>query len=294
MLFLPYAEAKKLHFERLDVAQNFAELPIKGTLIVFANYVFDAIAHDAFAISNGEIKPLTTAIAHPPEQLEQLELQFETAATDAMPYDNPCWNAILAQYAEQFIDTHVLLPVGALQLIAQCASCADNMLFFVTDKGYADTKELDNLTKPELTFHGCFSMMANLDAVGRYFALQGGGSCVPSLRPGIKTALFYSKAVQLKSNLRQAIAQHVEGFNPADYFMLYQNAVSQKSHSDLNALLAMCALSHWDPYLFHHLRDAIVDKLTVVDSVALDYFARSLATIGTTIFLFAAGSGYVI
>lgn len=282
----PYIKRGILHCEEIHLERDdLLQLKVDGPLITFCNYLFDAIAQNAYQVTPEGINELHVDITtddnnwheETPLILEKLEITYtpkpynidEARLSDAS-------KKVLKHYQSTLLNTHFLLPLGAFNVIEQLKKTSQQQLLLIaTDKGYSDISELEELEPPELTYHGCFSMMVNFDAIARFVEYGGDKAYRPSLRPDIKSAVYCSKALNSTST-KAAFNEHFEQFNPSDYFRLYKHVTQNQEQFDLNTLLSYCALSRWDAFMFSRVRPRICELLTEVESTALDYLLQHL------------------
>ncbi|MEO5680518.1 MAG: SAM-dependent methyltransferase, partial [Acidimicrobiales bacterium] len=169
------------------------ELLADGPLVVVANYVFDSLPADVYAIGEGAVHEVGLTLSadaadldrHDPTALGRLRLTWEAATTPAPPTGHPGLDAVLARYAEVLDTTMVVLPtaaLGCLELLAGAARAPT--LALVADKGWADLRDLAGRGAPVLVPNGgSFSTMLNFDALARVVRAGGGTALLPPHHP---------------------------------------------------------------------------------------------------------------
>ncbi len=278
----PYIASKVLQFALYNiekdesiriVADEDKTVLIKSTenpLIVFSNYLFDSIPHDVFHIENDQLYESLTSVKtsysnldkNTPKDMQKVDISFEHSKIDAESYYNdPIMNKILADYQKHFVKTSVLVPIAGLEGLRRLLHISKNrMLFILSDKGYNCLEHLDHLHDPGVTFHlgACFSMMVNLDAVGRYFVEKGGKAFHQSPRIGLKTSAFMiGEHVEQLTETKLACQYFLEHFGPSDFFNFHRHIRATYKQSDYKTLLSHMQLCQWDPHIFHLLIDYI-------------------------------------
>jgi tetratricopeptide (TPR) repeat protein len=175
------AAPQEMHLQELGTI--LAPGTVKNPLAVVANYVFDSIPADAFAIRGGRLHEslVTISASDPepapadPELFNLLRPSYEHRPTGADYYDDADWNAVLHGYTERLNDTVVLFPVAALNCLRFLRQLAgDRLLLLCGDKGPACEEDLRGAGDPVLTVHGSFSLRVNYPALAEVSRRQGG------------------------------------------------------------------------------------------------------------------------
>jgi hypothetical protein len=264
-LLQPWIEQGILDFARYDASADgeirldrsgevLGPQTLRNPLAVIANYVFDGIPQDAFAVRGGRLFELLATLTVPDEEedlddptiLQRVELSWEERPATPEPYGDPELDAILREYAERLSDTAVLFPSAAIRCLRHLGRLADGRLLLVAgDKGYAREELLAGRDAPELSIHGSFSMMVNFHALGRWLAHRGGEFLCTShihsslnvvagaLGPaGVETALAFDDAI--------------ERTGPDDFFDLKVGFGHPWDDLTLEHLLGWIRLSGWD------------------------------------------------
>lgn len=258
-------------------------------LTVFANYIFDTISHDIFAISNNKLHEVlisqTTSsnnmLGNKPIDWEQVTIDYTPHEISANYYPDEHLNAVLREYQTSFKDTNILFPIGGLLAIKKLKKLTNDKVFLISsDKGYSSLDTLDYLGYPTLAFHGSFSMMVNFHAIARYFKHSGGDYHLQTTRKGIKTCVF-SSGFELNDmpETRLTIQQVIENFSPADYFILHRRMSDSFQECQLDTLASHMAFSNWDPYIFHKLNSRICSTVEEAESATITYMVDNMKRI---------------
>lgn len=244
------------------IKQNLTLTPksFVNPLTVFANYIFDTVSQDAFTVSHGNLRELlinlTTDSSNmrgdKPIDWEQVAIDYKAAEIPESRYPDQDFNAVLAEYKDALKDSSFLFPIAGLRAIKKLRQLSNNKVFLISsDKGYSSLESMDHLDHPRPSFHGSFSMMVNFHAIAQYFKQVGGDAVLQTSRKGIKTAVFCS-GFDLAKMPRTSIAvkQSVEGFSPADYFILHRRISESYQDCNLETLASHMQLADWDPHIF--------------------------------------------
>jgi len=167
-----------------------SEQPIADSpLVVVANYVFDSIPSDVYAIRSGVVHEvgLTLTADAPeldrldPKALSRLRLSWDPTEGPAGTTGHPGLDAVLARYAEVLDTTMVMLPTAALSCVEGLAAAAGApTLALIADKGWAHLRDLTGQGPPVVVPDGgSFSIMVNFDAVARVVRAAGGTALLP-------------------------------------------------------------------------------------------------------------------
>lgn len=158
-------------------------------LVVVANYVFDSVPSDVYAIRGGVVHDvgLTLTADAPeldradPKALSRLRFSWDPIDPPATPTGHAGLDQVLARYGELLDTTMVMLPTAALTCVEALAEAAGApTLALVADKGWADLRDLSGQGPPVVTPDGgSFSIMVNFDAVARVVRANGGTALLP-------------------------------------------------------------------------------------------------------------------
>ena len=274
-----------LEFEVFQAGQEYRQ-EAGGPLVVIANYVFDSLPQDAFAIENGEIHEIlaTTSAAADVETpyLKDLRFSYRNSAIAPQRYTDDLWNSILEQYRTRLSAATVLFPVNALQTLQQLSGSSDGrMLVLAADKGFTHEEDLALAPRtPSLDFHGggrCFSQLVNFDAIGKYFLGKGGEALLPS-----KHFTNLNVCAFIRRNpgndfpaTRKAYEQPISAFGPDDLFAVMSWLNAYLEEISLPQALALLRLTRWDtvaltrlfPVIARQARNAHAERIDLRDAV---------------------------
>ena len=258
-----FVSAGVLEFEVFQAGEEYQQ-KTRGPLVVIANYVFDSLPQDAFAIENGGIQQilLTTSAAEgsPTEHLKDLRFSYRNSAIAPQHYPDNVWNSILEQYRTRLSAATVLFPAVALQTLQRLSDSSDGrMLVLVADKGFSHEEDLALAPRePSLDFHAggrCFSQLVNFDAIGKYFCGKGGEALMPSKH---FTNLNLCAFIQRNPGdefpaTGKAYREAVTAFGPDDLFALMSWLNAYLEEIPLPHVLPLLRLTRWDPMVLVRL-----------------------------------------
>ena len=273
--FQPWIEAGLLDFARYDAGQDGQEAAeirlersgevlspqtLRNPLIVIANYVFDSVPQDAFAVRGGEIFELTPILTLPEEEtdldeptiLQRVEVTWERrpAADDYYrQLGDPELDAVLREAAAGLTQTTLLFPLAAIRCLRHLSRLADGRLLLLSgDKGYCREELRDGRDDPAVTLHGSFSMMVDYHALGRWIAQQGGEFlCTTHLHSSLNVvAGLLGTPPGGTVETRLAFDEAIERQGPDDFFDLKVSFGTAYDDLPLDQLLAWLRISGWD------------------------------------------------
>jgi len=255
-------------------------------LIVFANYIFDTIAHDCFSIQQNTLREVTLNINTSEKNMQQdsvvsmdkLNIQFNENDIEGPYYEEPIFNEILEGYRTSIKNSKILLPISSLRALERLRKLSNGKMFLISsDKGYSSIEQLEQLSYPHISFHGSFSLMVNFNAIADYFVRVGGDYFFQSSRKGIKTCVFASGMhLSQLPKTTYAMSQFVEDFSPADYFILHRYISDTFQTAKLDLLISYLVLTGYDPYMYNRLHGRIQTLLTESDQMTIDHLLTSL------------------
>lgn len=263
-------------------------------LIVFANYIFDTVAHDCFSVEKHVLREVRTNLSCDASNIqgnqivsmEALETNFTESDIKENFYDNDDFNYLLDMYKASIKSSKILIPISGLKTIAKLrALCNDKLLVLASDKGYTSLKEIDNLYYPHFGFHGSFSMMVNFHAIGKYFKHIKGDYLFQTLRKGLKTCLFVSGS-QFADLPHTSLAfnQYAQEFSPADYFIIHRYISDTYFTAQLDTLASHLVLTKYDPYMYHRLSERICQLIPDSDAATVKHLMKSAKNIANNFF----------
>jgi hypothetical protein len=261
-----------IDFARFDVTADAAlRLRRRGTelraaanpLVVLANYVFDSVPADAFAIgADGTLEECLLSVSG--ADIEQMELRFERRPAAPGHYGDEDLDALLEHYRAGLSDTVVTIPRAALDCLRRLRAMAgDRLLLLTADKAHATEAGLSGRAEPELSRHGSFSVMVNLHALGWCAGRHGGTMLHGGDRHSTiaVAALIFGGGAGGFPETRLAYEDAIERFGPDDLFILAEGVERAAAQLSVAELVALLRLSGWDAFTLLGISDALLDGL---------------------------------
>jgi tetratricopeptide (TPR) repeat protein len=265
----PFVDAGILDFARYDAesdrairllqsGQVLSPESVKNPVVVLANYFFDGIPQDVFAVRHGRLHELLLTLSSPrpepdpddPSILERVKLSYDEEEVSTEYYEEPVWNRILRAYQQRLPNTTFSFPSAALRCLQRFQQLASGRLLLLTaDRGCCREDALLGEEEPRLAIHGSFSMRVNYHAIGEYCLHQEGQVLHPArLHTSLAVSAFlFGQPPAGTVETAHAYAEAVQGFGPDDFFVLKKGVEKLYESLTLPQLLAYLALSDWDP-----------------------------------------------
>lgn len=255
-------------------------------LTVFANYIFDTVSHDSFAVHQGKLYELLLTLSteesnlqnNQPVDMEKISVDYNVNEIKHAYYGDPDLDSILEEYKKILTETSFLFPIGSINAIKFLKKLTNDKLFLIsTDKGYSTPESLDHLGHPSISFHGSFSMMVNFHALAKYFINSGGDAFLQTSRKGIKTSVFASGfSFNDMPETTLAIDEYVEGFSPGDYFIIHRRISDSFQECQLDTIASHMHLAGWDPHIYLKLANRVTSLVSETDSDTIDFMASNM------------------
>ncbi len=128
---------------------------------MIANYVFDSVPVDAFAVDGGVLEECLVEVS------DALELTYSRRPAAPGHYGDEDLDALLEHYRGNLGDTVVTIPRTALECLRRLrALSGDRLLVLAADKALSTEEALGYREEPQPTRHaGAFSLMVNFHAL---------------------------------------------------------------------------------------------------------------------------------
>lgn len=241
--------------------------PVVNPIIAVLNYVVDSLRQDAFAVRDGVLQEIRVQAVMPPDATRDVDAPDATADVQmrrsrvaaALPfYDDDRLDALLQRYCDTLHHAEVLIPIGAIRAVRALRELSGDRLLAITgDKGFRQPTDLDGVRLGELVKCGCFSFMANLDAIA--FDM-GGVSLSHDNRYTRFTVSAHSSVNGPMTRFRGAYRDLINDFGPAEYNRLFKLARSDWRRADVPLILLLLRLSGYDPTAFARWSSTLMDR----------------------------------
>jgi hypothetical protein len=233
-------------------------------LVVVANYLFDSIPHDLFAIEDGACHPCRVALDladdaaetidrdDPADLIANLRLTYHREPAGA-PYAEPWLQAILDRHAREISRSHVLVPAPALRCLEHLRGFSrQGLMLLSVDMGQPNAAALDGRDPPSVNRHGSLSLAVNYYAIRLWCENAGGLALFPNhSHSSIAAACcLLLKAPESWRETHAAFARSIEEVGPDAFFTISRHARRHIGQMSLADILAYLRLSHFDAHLF--------------------------------------------
>lgn len=238
---------------------------LNNPMFIIANYIFDSLANDAFKYENNQLFATIIDLSanNKSFSFESFKYKYSYELINDDYYDKSIFNQILLEYKNQLKNGSFLIPIGALQAIENIKNFSkQHTIFLVADKGNIDIVDFIQIEDPNIAVHGSISFMVNFHAIETFFALTGGSSMItPNSYTDLQIGCFITNnnINSNKHNLLKFIAtQALYDVNPQNLINLCYANDQINSWHNLDQILAVLAVSKWDPDLFYDLSDQLL------------------------------------
>jgi tetratricopeptide (TPR) repeat protein len=301
--FAIYDMEKDIEIHLIKAGKILKPKDIKNPIALIGNYIFDTVSDDAFYVENGQLYESLISVdaatdnVHEgmPIKLENLGCHFTRQPILGNYYEDPVWNKALESYLGAVKKGGFLLPVGGFKSLDMFRALSNNRLLLIsTDKGYAFPYEIEGREDAKLVFHGSFSMTVNFHGIGEYFKALKGDVAFQDSRDSIKTCVYVmGQNFDALPEVKLAIADHIQGFGPGDYFSLHRNLREMKDPPiSMTTLLAQMALCHWDPYVLSCFISRVLTELSKSPKPIIFGFAEGAKKILENIYMMPGVDDY--
>jgi tetratricopeptide (TPR) repeat protein len=247
-------------------------------LVLIANYLFDSLPADAFAIGRGTVAECLVSVSG--DDVESMRLSYSRAAVEPGHYGDEDLDALLDHYRDKLGDTVVTIPRVALDCIRRARERAGGRLLVLSsDKAHSTEDALAYRREPEISRHGgSFSLMANFHALGLYAQRHGGEYLNGGGRhESVDTCAFLlGEPPGGYAETKLAYDDAIDAFSPDDLFQLtegVERAASELSVAELTALLRLTA---WDAFALHGVLEALVERAPSADAAVQEELRAAL------------------
>ncbi len=270
--FKPWVDAGHLDFALFDVQSptslhlvhencTLTSDKLQNPFVLIANYFFDSIPQDGFAILDGQLcENLLTVYSTQPEPnlgdptiWDRLHLAYEAIPLEQPYYPDDDYNHILDLYEAYLPDTKLLFPNGGLDCLKFWQGYGNGRFLLVSsDRGHTLPESLLQEEDPLPNLHGSFSMMVNYHAISQYVQLQGGLALQAShYQSNLQVAAYLlGETAQDGIETKLAFNDTILTGGPDDFFSLKAALEHTLPQLSLPQILSYLRLSCWDADIF--------------------------------------------
>jgi tetratricopeptide (TPR) repeat protein len=238
---------------------------LANPLVVIANYIFDSVPADAFAISGERLEECLLSVDG--EEIEAMDLAFERRPAQLPHYGDAELDDLVEHYMEQLDDSVVTIPRAAIDCLRRLARLSGGRMMLLTaDKAYTTEAGLSGRPEPEISRHGSFSLMVNLHAFGWWARRRGGDM----LDGGDRHTTVAVVALMIGGDgaypeTRQAYEDAIERFGPDDLMTLSEGLERAADQMSAAELVGVVRLTLWDSFTLMGMADTLVEKIADAD-----------------------------
>lgn len=250
--------------------QTLAIGALRNPLVVLANYCFDALPQDAFAIKGGLLHERLIALTDMPESppdsepIERLQIRYSDRPITPDYYRDADLDAMLHNYQQRLDSTSLLLPIAALECVRFFQRLSSGRLLLISgDKGYIREDALLGRVEPAIARHGSVSLRVNFHAIGLLVERQAGLMLAHehSHHSLAVCAFLLGHPAGGYAETRLAYEQAFVSGGPDDFFLLKNQIEQHYGQMSLEQLLAYLRWSGWDATIFLAALPTILDLL---------------------------------
>ena len=252
---------------------------LANPLVVLANYIFDSVPADAFAISGERLEECLLSAEG--DDIDKMELTFKRRPAQLPHYGDPDLDDLLEHYLEHLEEESVVtIPRAALECLRRLETLANGRLLALTaDKAYTTMEGLSGRSEPEISRHGSFSLMVNLHAFGVWARRRGGEMLDGGDRHSTVAVAALLLGGGTHPETRVAYEDAIERFGPDDLMTFSEgldNAAKQLSAAELVSVLR---LTNWDSYTLLAIQDTLIEKIADADTATREDIRDALSEV---------------
>jgi hypothetical protein len=243
-------------------------------LVVIANYVFDSVPADSFAIGDGTLEECLVS-------LSDEQLTYSRGPVAPAHYGDADLDALLEHFRVSLSDTVVTVPRAALECLRRLRELAGDgrMLVLAADKAHSTVESLAYRSEPELSRHGgSYSLMANFYALGWWARRHGGEALDGGDRHAAVDvlALMFGAPPGGHAETRLAYADAIERFGPEDFAALAEGAERAAEQLSVAETVALLRLSGWDAFTLLGVAGALREHAADADPAVQEDLRQAL------------------
>ena len=237
---------------------------LANPLVVIANYIFDSVPADAFAIEDERLQECLLTVDG--DDIDKMELTFERRPVQLPHYRDPELDDLLEHYMEELEDSVVTIPRAAIDCLNRLESLGGGrMLLLTADKAYTTEEGLSGRPEPEISRHGSFSLMVNLHAFGWWARRRGGEMLDTGDRHTTIAVVAVMVGGEERAETRLAYEDAIERFGPDDLMTFTEGLDRSIERMSAAELVSVLRFTLWDSYTLIGMADALAAKVADAD-----------------------------
>jgi tetratricopeptide (TPR) repeat protein len=234
---------------------------LEQPLVVIANYVFDSVPQELYAIQAGqyfqclvsllvEEDPNTLNVA---ELLSKLRIRYDYQPLAELPHPELYLQSLLTHYQQSLTNTNLLFPAIGLRCLERLRALSrQGLLVLSADKGGHELDALEGCPPPGIVRHGSFSLSVNYHAFKVFCEQSGGLALFPEhYYEHVNVAcLLMLEQPQNYIETRRAYQRQVMEFGPDDFYTVFNHMQRSVKEMPVTEILAYLRLSRYDSHQF--------------------------------------------
>lgn len=272
-----YHHAQKTPIHLINRHETLSQETVINPLILICNYFFDTIPQDLFRFTEGKLEEgritlsvrsssLNEVVPTDPSLINQLSYAYayEPLRDVKNYYPTQALNTLLESYCETSEGYPFLFPIGAFQALETFMQISQSRLCLLAgDQGICTLEQLRQSGEPKISLHGSFSVPVNYQIVSSFFLQQRGTVSMTSFSDPTFVIMAGVIGTERAPETALAFQEHVDSFEPTDYFKLVLLAENKWKDPSLDYLLLLIKLGNWDASVLLAFFSAIRQTLTV-------------------------------
>jgi tetratricopeptide (TPR) repeat protein len=267
---------------------------MRNPSVVIGNYFFDTVHQDLFYTKKGKLKEGRVSLyvqdgevsdPEDPAIIDYLQCQYsyyDIEDPDNYYPNHPDLNILLKNYTQNFGGIPFLFPSGAFEAIRFVSRLTkDRYLLLVGDQGVCTSQQVVDSGEPVISKHASFSIPVNYHALSSYFQMKEGLALTTTSPDPSFVVLAGIQGGEAKDFPETTLAyrEGMDAFEPQNYWSMVNSVNENLKHTDLDHMLFLLKLGHWDVSNFHAFFDEIRKKITSADQKMKDKLAQTMHNI---------------
>lgn len=255
-----YHHTQKTPIHLINSNQMLFKEIVINPLVLICNYFFDTIPQDLFRIKNGVLEEGRVTLSVKGGSREEIaSLQPSIINKLAYTYSyQPLTDLNITHYPEKLqilLDSFrdklegcaFLFPIGAFEGMETFIELSKSRLLLLAgDQGLCTIDQLRQSGEPKLSLHGSFSLPVSYYSIAAFFHQQFGKAWLTSFSDPTFVMMAAVLGIENASETLLAFHEHLDNFEPTDYFKLVSLTEEQWKEPPLDYILLLIKLGNWD------------------------------------------------